>query len=221
MDEEIITLQKAITYRAARLGAKKIGFADLSATGHPLASRFPSGIALVLPMDPAIVGGDDEPKLFEHQVWQLEKLEAIKASLGELLASQGYGFHSVGNDHDPITLAAELSHKMVANLAGLGWVGKSTLFVTPEYGPRIRLTSLLTDARFSARSVPLASKCGDCDRCAASCPADAIKNVSWTPGIARGELLDVGRCADYRHRMGDGSRDYRCARCLNACPRGE
>ena len=220
MDENAVALQKAITFLAMRLGVKKIGFADLSGIGLNLADRFPRGIALIIPMDAAIVGGAAEPAFFEHQVRQREELEAVKVELGKLLAAHGYRFHPVSNDMDPGRLTGELSHKMVANIAGQGWIGKSTLFVTPEYGPRVRLTSLLTDAPFSTRAVPLAGRCGDCDLCAAACPAGAIRNVEWRPGLCREELLDVGRCMDYRHRRGDGTRRFSCACCLNACPAG-
>lgn len=221
MDENAGALQKAITLRAMRLGVKKIGFADLSGLGLDLTDRFPRGIALIIPMDAAIVGGAVEPAFFEHQVRQREELEAVKAELGKLLAGHGYRFHPVSNDMDPGRLAGELSHKMVANIAGQGWIGKSTLFVTPEYGPRIRLTSLLTDAPFSTRAAPLAGRCGDCDLCAAACPAGAIRNAEWRPGAGREELLDVGLCLACRDRKGDGSRRYSCACCLNACPAGK
>ena len=222
MEEKTATLQKAITFRAMRLGARKIGFADLSAVGHPLTDRYPYGIALVLPMDEAIVGGCDEPSFFRHQVWQRDELEAVKASLGAILKEHGYKVHSVSNDMDPERFVGELSHKMVANLAGLGWIGKSSLFVTPEYGPRIRLTSLLTNARFLTWATPSASKCGDCDLCVTACSAGAIRNVEWKPGRSRDELLDVGLCVAYRTAMSrDKSRRYSCARCLNACPAGK
>jgi epoxyqueuosine reductase len=220
VEENKVSLQKAITFRAMRLGVKKIGFADLSAVGHRLTGQFPSGIALVVPMEEAIVAGPDEPAFFSHQVRQRDELEAVKADLGKLLARHGYRFHSVSNDMDPDRLAGELSHKMIANMSGLGWIGKSSLFVTPEYGPRIRLTSLLTDAPFSTREVPLGGKCGECNLCASACPAGAIGDMEWRPGCSRDELLDVSRCLDYRDSTGDGSRRYSCARCLNACPIG-
>lgn len=36
-------------------------------------------------------------------------------------------------------------HKTAAVLAGLGWIGKSALFVSPQFGPRVRLATVLTD----------------------------------------------------------------------------
>ena len=39
MDEDVVALQKAITFRVLRLGVKKIGFADVSGVGHSLTGR--------------------------------------------------------------------------------------------------------------------------------------------------------------------------------------
>jgi hypothetical protein len=184
VDENAVALQKAITFRAMRLGVKKIGFADLSGVGLDLTDRFPCAIALIIPMDAAIVGGAAEPAFFEHQVRQREELEAVKAELGKLLAGHGYGFHPVSNDMDPGRLTGELSHKMVANIAGQGWIGKSTLFVTPEYGPRLRLTSLLTDAPFSTRAAPR-WPAGAAIATFARPPARPGPSGTWSGGRAR------------------------------------
>jgi len=39
------------------------------------------------------------------------------------------------------TLRTDLSHKMVATRAGLGWIGKTDLFISKKFGPRLRLVS--------------------------------------------------------------------------------
>jgi len=43
-----------------------------------------------------------------------------------------------------------ISHKAVARMAGLGWQGKSLLIITPQYGPRVRLVTVLVDAPLRA-----------------------------------------------------------------------
>ncbi len=43
-------------------------------------------------------------------------------------------------------LCGTFSHKLAAHLAGLGWIGKSCLLITPDHGPRVRWVTVLTDA---------------------------------------------------------------------------
>lgn len=54
--------------------------------------------------------------------------------------------------------------------AGLGWIGKQTLLITPEYGPRVMLATVLTDAPFKTAKPITESRCGVC-----SMPISAIK----------------------------------------------
>ncbi|MFP4176402.1 MAG: hypothetical protein ACOC2T_02465 [Planctomycetota bacterium] len=68
---------------------------------------------------------------------------------------------------------AHISHKHVASQAGLGWIGRNNLLVTPEYGARVRLGTVLTDMPLSVDQ-PLKQGCGDCRACLEVCPAGAI-----------------------------------------------
>ncbi|TET22260.1 MAG: epoxyqueuosine reductase [Candidatus Stahlbacteria bacterium] len=67
------------------------------------------------------------------------------------------------------------SHKHAAVQAGLGWIGRSNLLVTPQFGSQVRLVSVLTDASLEAAK-PLHEDCGVCRACLAVCPAEAIKD---------------------------------------------
>lgn len=97
---------------------------------------------------------------------------------------------------DMIAFRSHLSAKAVANAAGLGWQGKSLLIITPEYGPRIRLVTVLTDLELKADK-PLKNRCGACTCCADACVAGAIRNVSTEFHYAsREEALDFQKCAD-------------------------
>jgi epoxyqueuosine reductase QueG len=68
---------------------------------------------------------------------------------------------------------AHVSHKHVAVEAGLGWIGRNNLLVTPEYGARVRLGTVLTDMPLFPDS-PLEDDCRDCRACIEVCPAGAI-----------------------------------------------
>ena len=117
--------------------------------------------------------------------------------------------------------ATLLPHKTVAIRAGLGWIGRNALLVTREYGPALRLSSLLTDAELSAAKPVAASSCGDCAECVRHCPAGALKGEKWTSGLSRDRLVDVGACSDAakrlcRERFGIEARI--CGKCIEVCP---
>lgn len=114
-----------------------------------------------------------------------------------------------------------LSHKMVASRAGLGWIGKSALLVTPEFGPRLRLTSVLTDAPLKAGKPVVESSCGSCQECVEACPVEAIRGETWSRKSERADLLDVDRCA---MKIDAGKTEVGapvCGVCVQVCPKGK
>jgi epoxyqueuosine reductase QueG len=114
-----------------------------------------------------------------------------------------------------------LSHKMVATRAGLGWIGKSALLITPEYGPRLRLTSVLTDAPLKTGKPVVESSCGKCQVCVKACPVKAIRGETWSRKSKRADLLDVDSCA---MKIDQGKAEVGapvCGVCVQACPEGK
>jgi len=69
---------------------------------------------------------------------------------------------------------AHLSHKHAAQKAGLGWIGRNNLLVSPEFGARQRLVTVLTSMPLKIQE-PLSWGCGDCRFCISSCPSQSIK----------------------------------------------
>lgn len=78
-----------------------------------------------------------------------------------------------------------LSHKHVAQAAGLGWIGRNNLLVNEKFGSRIRLLTVLTNLPLTINS-PLTKDCGSCHACQSVCPVNAIKE--------RPENFDHLRC---------------------------
>ena len=72
----------------------------------------------------------------------------------------------------------ELPRKTVAVQAGLGWIGKNCLLVTPEFGSAVRLSSLLTNAPLQTGQPSKESRCGACRLCVESCPGKALRGVA-------------------------------------------
>lgn len=116
-----------------------------------------------------------------------------------------------------------ISHKAVARMAGLGWQGKNLLLITPEFGSRVRLVTLLTDAPL-AIDEPIENRCGKCRLCVDACPVDAIHNVNTnTHYDSREEAIDLQRCAEkvtveFANLPNIGA--PMCGICIKVCPFG-
>lgn len=116
----------------------------------------------------------------------------------------------------------ETPHKTCATRSGLGWIGKSALLVTPEFGPAVRLSSVLTDAVFDELGPPVsASRCGSCTRCRDTCPGKAILGTLWDPTVARERLVDVEACRRAARKLAverTGHELTLCGKCIEVCP---
>jgi epoxyqueuosine reductase QueG len=122
------------------------------------------------------------------------------------------------------TLKTSLSHKMVATRAGLGWIGKSDLFVSRAFGPRLRLVSILTSTLLECNEPPVEkSRCGACKICMDRCPAKAINGKLWDISVGREEFFDAFKCREMCKELGEKylKMDVRvCGICVAVCPFG-
>lgn len=112
-------------------------------------------------------------------------------------------------------------HKTAAVRAGLGWIGKNGLFISSDYGPRVRLGTILTNAVLPVENRTIDSRCNDCRICVDNCPAMALTGNNWYEGCRRSEIVDAKACSDYMNKkfkhIGRGSV---CGICVKACPQG-
>ncbi len=129
------------------------------------------------------------------------------------------------NDDYLRTLTVDISHKMVATRAGLGWIGKTDLFISKAFGPRLRLVSMLLNQNPGVYSIPVEeSECGKCNVCVVKCPANAANGKLWNINIHRNEFFDAFKC---RQKCNDLARqrlnvDARiCGLCVSVCPLGK
>lgn len=103
-----------------------------------------------------------------------------------------------------------ISHRAVAQYAGLGWRGRNNLLVNPAYGARVRYSTVLTDLLLPCDS-PLDEDCGACRRCVKACPGGAIGE---TPAD-----FDLDRCIEtiglITRTKNIGSKI--CGICVKAC----
>jgi len=115
--------------------------------------------------------------------------------------------------YDARFLRGPLSYKNLAEAAGMGIIGWNSLLLTPEYGGRVRLAAVITDAPLNAtpptRMESPCIKCGGA--CIRICPAEAIKKP------AAGEIYNIDKhaCSSFYNASG------MCAECLRVCPAGK
>jgi len=146
-------------------------------------------------------------------------IRVIAFRLARLIEKKGYKATIVPTEGsefgywyaDRETLMASMSIKYAAYRAGLGNYGINHLLITDEFGPRVRMTAIVTDAPLKGPEGPLRpllnEGCRDCMKCVEACPAAAF--------TADGEIHRE-RCAEYMFQELGG---LRCGLCIKVCPR--
>jgi epoxyqueuosine reductase QueG len=112
------------------------------------------------------------------------------------------------------------NHKMAATSAGLGWIGKNGLLVNPDFGPRLSLATVLTDAQLRPDAPMEHCQCGACLLCIEHCPSQAITGAEWSRTAPLVELVKLESCRSHKKtkRATDGKPN--CGLCINICPYG-
>lgn len=143
----------------------------------------------------------------------------------------------------------QVSHKVVAQEAGLGRMGLHRILIHPRWGSHVLLGTVLLDTPVDAYDQPLDwDPCLDCKLCAAACPVGAVGKdgsfnfinclthnyrdrlggfAAWTEQVAASKSAK-----DYRSRVSDQetvsmwqSLSYgicnKSSYCMAACPAGE
>lgn len=85
---------------------------------------------------------------------------------------------------------APLAEKQLAVEAGLGWIGRQSLLVTPQLGSYVVLGELILTAEADGYDAPQgASRCGACRACIDACPTGAVTEE---------RVIDARRCISCR-----------------------
>lgn len=107
-----------------------------------------------------------------------------------------------------------VTYPSLAQYAGLGWRGNSNLLITPELGPRQKISAIFT----SIENLPLnehsehswvADYCQTCGRCIRACPGDAIVEKESSNGYGTTKFV-AERCV--------GCKGDICTICMKECP---
>lgn len=149
-------------------------------------------------------------------------LDRAALSIAKRLQKAGYRAYAIPASQtvNERKLEGAISHKLAANLSGLGWIGKSCLLITPQYGPRVRLATILTDAPLEAGE-PMQNKCEDCTDCVDICPPQAFTGVPFNASEPRDVRFRAHLCRDYTQRRAEQLGEGLCGLCVHICPYGK
>lgn len=204
----------------ASLQVSRWGIGDISDCPWPAAAGFNRAASLLFAYDYGLEGYDEARY---HELLHDKRHLAVEAldSLCEAFKRLGIRYLPVPGGQDQVSLEAAFSHKYAATRAGLGWIGRNSLLVTPEWGPRVFLHTVLFHADLQAADPINESRCGECRTCLDACPVSCIEGACWKTGTARDDMLDVFACNNYRlsRTLELGHKDE-CGFCLLACPIG-
>lgn len=138
------------------------------------------------------------------------------ACVARYLSELGWRAKACGND-------TALSIPLAVD-AGLGEQGRNGLLITRDYGPRVRLFKVLTDAPLvpdAPSSFGVKAFCEVCQKCTITCPSRSISAGEMTdhgptpsnnPGVLKW-YTNPDTCLTFWRRNG-----VSCANCIRSCP---
>lgn len=206
------------------MGADLVGFADVSGLAP---DGYQKAVVAAIALPPEIIHEipvGPTPEYIQVYKDYNRRLEDMSRAAAALLCQQGHRSLALCGENAPWsreTMASPFPYKTSATRAGLGWVGKCALLVTPEFGSAIRLTVALTDAPLVVSAPMETSRCGDCTACMEACPGHAVKGALWEAGLSREALVDIPACDRTARGLAEQTLGYPttiCGRCFAACP---
>jgi Pyruvate/2-oxoacid:ferredoxin oxidoreductase delta subunit len=172
--------------------------------------RYENAIVLAMEMDKEKLelAPSKETGVMVHKTYN--KLGKVSLKIAEQLKAKGFGVHA---GH---ALMGQVLYPALAVEAGMGWYGKHGMLITPEFGPRVRLTAIYT----SIKNLPFSTEnphawieefCKNCKLCMKKCPPKAIfeKSEVDTNGLIK--AINTKKCfLEFAENQG-------CSICLKTC----
>ena len=213
------------------------GYADLKGLLGGELAKFPYGISIGKHLNDNIVDKVEKgPTLEYYHHYKNINIELNDLATGICQELQKANINCIGivptlpirgAEFKPYyeKLRYKVSHKMIATRAGLGWIGKTDLFISRGFGPRVRLVSVLIDSPVKTiRKIIDKSKCGNCDVCVKSCPAQAANGILWNTNTDRDVFFDARKCLEKCGELAKSLVNIDtgiCGICVSVCPLGK
>lgn len=201
--------------RVARAGgAALVGVADVPGDVPAPFRDFPRAVVVAVPLSRGVLATcvDEPTRIYAYHYRAVNAmLDGIACRLASFWEDRGYGTLAVPASQvvDWDRVAGAVSHPRLAQLAGLGFIGRHNMVVTPRFGAAVRLVSVFTDAPLEADE-PALGDCGDCESCRTACPVQAIgaRAEDWDRAVCLAKLRD------FKKRI---TNQYICGVCVRVC----
>ena len=207
---------------AQNLGADIVGFCKLPTPVEGFSFAVSVGVKLA---DAVLKTIESAPSFvyFQHYRTANSLLDTIAFRLAREIEKLGFSAlpiaasQSLGKNNP---YRGVIAHKTVATLSGLGFVGKSGLFLSTEFGSKLRLSTVLTNMPLQNELPVIENGCGDCQLCKNACPAGAIFGEKPTTDGERN--FDAEKCSRYmKEHFQDIGRGSVCGVCIRVCPKNK
>lgn len=210
------------------LNVSKYGFGNLEGLVPENHKNLTTGISIAIRLSDAVIDEIDlEPTHTYFHHYRSVNAYIDHVTLRIVLLLQSLGYHALaipasqsinleGYDYSGL-----FQHRTAATRAGLGWIGKNACLITKEFGPRVRLGTVLTNMPVDYNMPIDDSKCGACDLCVRACPPIALVGSNWDKSVVRESLVSARTCSTHmsKHYKHIG-RGVVCGICIKACPVG-
>jgi len=218
-------------------GVEYSGIADLSPVrdeiirqGGDMVRSYPIAVVFGIALQHPVVDQLPEDTLagkitYRHHAYQVinTRLDILASEIAGKIQKYGYAALPVPASErvDNKNICSFFSHKLAARQAGLGWIGKSCMLITPDHGPRVRWGTVLTNAPFPVSSAPMEERCGICVLCVDICPVHAFTGEPFREGEPREVRYAAEKCDQYFRDMKERDEPAVCGLCLYVCPYGK
>jgi epoxyqueuosine reductase QueG len=220
---------------AKTLGADLFGVADLTqardfvlAQGGEHIAAFPRAVSIGIRLLDAIVDElyrhEDPSAIYTYRGLYNSvnsSLDMVSLAIAKKIQESYFKAYQIPASQtvSQSRLMGAFSHKLAAHLAGLGWIGKSCLLITPQYGPRVRWATVLTDAPLETGR-PMDNRCGDCQECVEICPVKAFTGRHFNSSEPRDLRFRAHLCKNYTDERAQTFGEGICGLCVYVCPYG-
>ena len=168
-----------------------------------------------------LLRGPSHTYLYEYNILN-SRLDDIALRVSNVLQVAGYASYPVpaSQRHGRDRLQSIFSHRLAARLAGLGWIGKNCCLVTPQYGPRVRLVTVLTGAPLG-RGVATRTGLWRLHRMRGRLPTGRHQGTALRIDQPLRDRFDAATCTTHKDKVRDRWGKRCCGLCLASCPIGQ